>query len=387
LINNTDDGDTYQYADDYDEDGIEDNFDNCPFAVNKAQLDSDGDGIGDVCDTCAQVSNKDQLDTDSDGTGDACDDDIDNDGLANAKDNCPTVSNNFNNVQIDTDKDGKGDACDTDDDNDGVLDINDNCPLVKNPQQLNSDPNSFGDACDNDTDLDNIDDTKDNCPMVLNPDQQDGDKDKIGDACDTDLDNDGILNLNDNCPNLANKDQSDVDRDGKGDTCDSRYCFVVYGDEKNCLDPKSPFTVYSPTMRVQTGEEARLRLFANRKNEAIRYTWIVVKRPGQSTATVTNPKGTVRASTPYEYHYIKGNTATFSPDEPGEYQLKVDANLVFADSVNSNWNTDHTYTMTIVAEGDSVGGCSMGTTQPGAVGFVMASLLLGLGLAFRRRRK
>src|SRR5262245_57953171 len=44
LINNTDIGDTYQYADDYDNDGIEDDFDDCPFAANNNQADDDGDG-------------------------------------------------------------------------------------------------------------------------------------------------------------------------------------------------------------------------------------------------------------------------------------------------------------------------------------------------------
>ena len=46
LINNTDLGDTYQYADDYDDDGIEDNMDNCPHVINNSQADSDGDGFG-----------------------------------------------------------------------------------------------------------------------------------------------------------------------------------------------------------------------------------------------------------------------------------------------------------------------------------------------------
>jgi uncharacterized protein (TIGR03382 family) len=73
LINNTDEGDTYQYADDYDEDGREDDVDNCPFVKNKSQADGDGDGIGDACDACPTVSDKDQFDTDGDGIGDACD--------------------------------------------------------------------------------------------------------------------------------------------------------------------------------------------------------------------------------------------------------------------------------------------------------------------------
>ncbi|MCK5796748.1 MAG: thrombospondin type 3 repeat-containing protein, partial [Deltaproteobacteria bacterium] len=50
LVNNTDLGDTYQYADDYDNDGWEDDTDNCPFNANADQADADGDGAGDACD-------------------------------------------------------------------------------------------------------------------------------------------------------------------------------------------------------------------------------------------------------------------------------------------------------------------------------------------------
>ena len=43
LIANTDLGDTYQYADDYDDDGIEDPSDNCLRIGNPDQLDRDAD--------------------------------------------------------------------------------------------------------------------------------------------------------------------------------------------------------------------------------------------------------------------------------------------------------------------------------------------------------
>jgi MYXO-CTERM domain-containing protein len=385
LIANTDEGDTYQYADDYDEDGREDDVDNCPFVKNKSQIDSDGDGIGDGCDTCPTNGNPLQTDIDGDGIGDACDPDIDNDGLTNAKDNCPDVSNNFNGAQPDADKDNKGDACDTDDDNDGVLDADDNCPLVANPLQKNSDPNSYGDKCDKDADLDNIEDSKDNCPLVANADQKDADLDKKGDACDLDRDADGVMNINDNCPDLANKSQLDADRDGKGNSCDSRFCFVVYGDEKNCLDPGTTFSVYSPENRIVTGEDTRLRLFANRQNTAIRYRWIVQQQPEGSTATVTNPMGTVRRSTPYEYHYVKGNVASLTADEPGVYQIKVAAELVFADTVNTMFPKTASYIVTIHADGDSTGGCSVGNSNASGLGMLL--LLLGLGFIIRRRRR
>jgi len=382
LINNTDTGDTYQFADDFDEDGREDDVDNCPFMTNKDQLDSDGDKIGDACDSCPKGFNTDQLDSDGDGVGDACDADADNDGIANAADTCPVVPNP---AQGDSDKDGKGDACDPDADNDGVLNIADNCPLVANPDQKNTDPTTFGDACDSDSDKDNIEDSKDNCPNVANSDQLDTDKDLVGDACDPDLDNDKVMNLSDNCALVANADQTDVDRDGKGDACDSRFCFVVNGDEKNCLDPNITFRLYSPSVLVQTGEQVRLRLFANRQNAAIRYKWIVQDRPSGSSATVENPQGTVRMSTPYEYHYLKGNVASFVADEPGEYQIQLSGELVFSDTVNPSFPRTHSYVMTITAKGDSMGGCSVGGARANlGLAFVLAGLL---GLVVVRRRK
>ena len=75
LVTNTDLGDTYQHADDYDDDGIEDPSDNCMRIANPSQVDSDGDGLGDMCDNCYNVWNAYQKDDDSDGLGNLCDDD------------------------------------------------------------------------------------------------------------------------------------------------------------------------------------------------------------------------------------------------------------------------------------------------------------------------
>ena len=384
LVNNTDEGDTYQYADDYDTDGREDDVDNCPFLANKSQTDSDGDGIGDQCDNCANMSNKTQLDTDGDGVGDGCDPDMDNDGIANAADNCALVANpDQKKTQPSA---GSGDACNPDIDGDGVANALDNCALIYNPDQKNTDPNTFGDACDDDKDKDNIADSKDNCPMVSNPDQKKTlATATMGDACSPDIDGDGIQNAADNCLTTANKDQADTDRDSKGDACDSRYCYTVDKDTMNCLDPSSTFRVFSPGGQVDTGNAVRLRLFANRQNAGIQYKWIIEKRPAGSSAMVINPEGTVRMSSPYEYHYLKNNVATFTADQPGEYQVKLVGKLVFQDTVNPNWNRESTYVMTITAVGDSVGGCSVSGSGAGATGALVLLGLLGLCLALRRK--
>ncbi|MEC9464679.1 MAG: kelch repeat-containing protein, partial [Myxococcota bacterium] len=57
---------------DADGDGIIDQQDNCPSAVNLDQQDTDADGVGDACDNCPSVSNPDQADNNANGVGDAC---------------------------------------------------------------------------------------------------------------------------------------------------------------------------------------------------------------------------------------------------------------------------------------------------------------------------
>ena len=197
-------------CDDYDEDGVCDDIDNCPYMANSDQADSDADGFGDLCDNCPEVANTDQADSDGDGFGDVCD-------------NCVDVANED---QADADADGFGDQCDNcpdaansdqaDSDGDGVGDVCDNCVDVANEDQADADADGFGNLCDN-------------CPEVANSDQSDSDGDGVGDVCDNcietdnpaqaDSDRDGVGDKCDNCPEVANTDQADSDGDGVGDAC------------------------------------------------------------------------------------------------------------------------------------------------------------------------
>ena len=158
-------------ASDLDEDGVLDEFDNCPFDPNPGQKDTDGNGTGDACNTF---------------------EDADDDEWSDALDNCPVASNpNQANADLDT----VGDACD-------------NCPADANSGQEDTDGNGTGDACNAGEDADGDDwaDGLDNCPVDANPNQADADLDAVGNACD-------------NCPNDPNPGQEDTDGNGRGDVC------------------------------------------------------------------------------------------------------------------------------------------------------------------------
>jgi len=380
LIANTDLGDTYQYADDYDDDGFEDDFDNCPFTPNRDQGDRDGDGVGDACDNCHHKANELQRDADGDGTGDLCDADIDGDDVLNEMDNCDRMRNP---TQANVDGDQWGDACDTDIDDDGWENIEDNCPFVANPDQLDTEPGRYGDACNRDADGDGVQDFNDNCPLVDNPTQADIDGDLMGDACDVDLDNDGMLNEVDNCNKLHNPEQADADRDGAGDACDKVFCYVVDRAE-TCLDPEAAFTVHAGGARMaRTGHSVPLLMWANRTNHGIEYEWTMIQRPAGSSAAISHPRGAVTVSTPFNYHYKTGRMVSLSPDQPGEYLIELRARLAFADELYPDKRTSSARLM-LRAEGEPVeaGGCSATAGQ----GITIGLALLGL-LAVRRSRR
>jgi hypothetical protein len=102
------------------------------------------------CDNCPGKPNPDQTDGDFDGKGKACDpdedDDYDDDGVPNARDNCP-FDENTDQANVDPMNDDDGDACDPDMDGDGWSNDDDNCWLP-NPDQADTDDDLLGDPCD-----------------------------------------------------------------------------------------------------------------------------------------------------------------------------------------------------------------------------------------------
>ncbi|MEK7705879.1 MAG: thrombospondin type 3 repeat-containing protein [Myxococcota bacterium] len=408
LVAMTDRGDTYQFADDFDGDGIEDEFDNCPYRANYEQLDGDGDTVGDACDLCPAAGDPQQGDLDGDRTGDACDADSDGDQIANATpDNCASVPNLS---QTDTDADGSGDACDDDDDGDQVPDSEDPCRLV-------ADADAGAAGCDDDADGDHRLSAVDNCPSVANNTtleiggvlytaQSDRDRDGIGDLCDSDMDGDAIANYGDNCIAAFNPGQADMDRDGLGDagnwnggaeSCDYEECYVVGGDVTGCLNPAGAFQVAASIVDnnhdgvLNVGEEVAVPLASNRLHEEHSWTARFSRLPSDSNATLLNALGsgstlgqTAQVATCLRADAsgacVEFNTIRFKPDAPGTYVVQVRADLPNGDPQGF---TQTTATALIEAE---VVGESQGCTSAGAA-TSLAAMAVGLLLAATYRRR
>jgi len=384
LINFTDQGDSYQYADDYDDDAWEDNADNCPFAANADQVDSDGDGRGDACDNCSGAANADQLDSDGDGIGDPCDGDADNDGIENALDNCWQVPNP---QQTDTSGNGLGNACDDDDDGDGCLDISDNCPLIAAGSCAPTGA-VIPSECFDDEDADGIRDYLDNCQGMPNSGQVDGDDDGVGDDCDPDRDNDGVMNPMDTCSLVFNPDQIDDDRDGFGDACDDTYCFVIdraFPDD--CLDPAAPFQALTkPSTEASTTTPTPMLLWANRDNKGIRYTYTIEEMPEGASASIANPKGTVTYSEVYNYRYEEDFVPALVTNMPGDYVIKLQAELVFGDDLYEGQTvSEHRVDVTVGGE-PTMGCASVNVPKTSALAGFATLTLIGLATTRRRRR-
>ncbi len=147
------------------------------FVINiDNEEDFDNDLIEGDDDNCIDISNPEQKDLDQDGTGDLCDIDIDGDGVLNVieeldktdpKNACSFNSSNITlevTIKIDCDGDETIDENDLDSDNDGILDSEEGNDDIDN------------DGIPNYLDLDS---DGDNCPDVIEAGFEDGDNDGI----------------------------------------------------------------------------------------------------------------------------------------------------------------------------------------------------------------
>ena len=107
------------FISDSDEDGVEDEFDQCPDTASGDEVDQDGcsqvqkdsdlDGVLNGDDICPNTSPDETAN--AEGCGETQLDDTDEDGIPDVEDNCPETPNSD---QKDSDNDGEGDVCDPD---------------------------------------------------------------------------------------------------------------------------------------------------------------------------------------------------------------------------------------------------------------------------------
>jgi hypothetical protein len=185
---------------------------------------------------------------------------------------------------------------------------------------------------------------------------------------------------------MAESIQVDVDRDGLGDTCDPNFCFVVFGNQEQCLDPASVLKVYVPELLVEVGQQVRLPFFVNRdEGQQFTYEWRILESPSGSGVRVQNPTGETALNKAFESLY-EDAIPTLKADRGGDYSLEVTVTTKGADPVTREVGATAKYVVDIHANsGDSAGGCSV--HRGASDGALFAGLmLLGLVLPLLRRR-
>ena len=93
--------------------------------------------------------------------------------------------------------------------------------------------------------------------------------------------------------------------------------------QQKSYDPQESLKVYTPSFLVATGKDVRLRLFANRENQEMEYSWRIIDAPKGASLAVANARGVVSDSTPFEYRYEEAREPIFNPTVAGEYTIEV----------------------------------------------------------------
>jgi len=183
------------------------------------------------------------------------------------------------------------------------------------------------------------------------------------------------------------------DWQGGAESCDARECYVIGGDDANCLDPNSAFSIYLTLVaerldgELQVDREIVVALFSNRLGQLHSWTARFDQLPADSDATLENGKssGATAPSSPQVANCLRMegdtcmemNNIRFTPDQPGHYEIRVSASLPQADALGPSTAT---YTIVADVQGEAQsGGCAAASGS-------LAALALGLLALVRRRR-
>jgi MYXO-CTERM domain-containing protein len=137
-----------------------------------------------------------------------------------------------------------------------------------------------------------------------------------------------------------------------------------------------------------TDSEITVAMFSNRLGQLHNWTARFSEMPQDSSAVLINAKSggaTLMGSpqvancleTDSDGNCTKLNNIRFTPDAPGTYVIKVNAELPNGDT---NGPASSSYTIVAEVDGEAQGGCAAASTGG------LAALALGLLLVRRRRR-